>query len=182
VPHPWRTGPLPDGRGRPHEGNMSSQSYLLEVRYKSGVTDPAGASLAGDIAHLGLGKPTGVSSAQLYRIRGDLSAKERNRISKDLLADPVTQEARESPEAAKRTAREPGRPDGVVIDVWFKTGVTDVVGDSVLKGIQDLNVRGVSEVRTGMRYLLKGIRRREVADKIALALLVNPLIHDRVVR
>jgi len=41
-----------------------------------------------------------------------------------------------------------------------------------------LNIRGVQDVRTGMRYRLQGITRREAAEKIALALLMNPLVQD----
>jgi phosphoribosylformylglycinamidine (FGAM) synthase PurS component len=69
----------------------------------------------------------------------------------------------------------------MVIDVWYKPGVTDAVGESVMKGIRDLNIPGVKEVRTGMRYHLKGVTRQEIAEKIALALLVNPLVNDSVV-
>ena len=58
--------------------------------------------------------------------------------------------------------------------------MTDVVGESVLKGIRDLNIQGVKEVRTGMRYHFAGRHKREVAEKIALALLVNPLVHESI--
>jgi phosphoribosylformylglycinamidine (FGAM) synthase PurS component len=51
----------------------------------------------------------------------------------------------------------------------------------VLKGIRDLDISGVNEVRTGMRYHLQGVTRQEVAQKIALALLVNPLVHESII-
>jgi len=114
-----------------------------------------------------------VSSAQLYRVSGQLSADEWSRIAKDLLADPILNEVREGGTVMKDKA--------MVIDVWYKPGVTDVVGDSVRKGIRDLNIHGVQDVRTGMRYHLEGVTRHDVAEKIALTLLVNPLVHDSII-
>ena len=147
-----------------------AHDYLFEIACKAGVTDPVGRGLKEDIDHLGLGRVKSVSSAQLYKVSGQLSADERSRIVKDLLADPILNEAREGTEVKKDKA--------MVIDVWYKQGVTDVVGDSVRKGIRDLNITGAQDVRTGMRYHLEGVTRREVAEKIALALLVNPLVHE----
>src|SRR5258706_4100416 len=147
-----------------------ARDYLFEVGYKPGVTDPVGQGLKHDIAHLGLARVKNVLSAQLYRISGQLSAEERARISRDLLCDPILHESREG------VAPKPDK--SMVIDVWYKQGVTDVVGDSVQKGVKDLGINGVQDVRTGMRYHLEGVTRREVAEKIALALLANALVHD----
>ena len=69
----------------------------------------------------------------------------------------------------------------MVLDVWYKPGVTDAVGESVMKGIRDLNIPGVKEVRTGMRYHLHGVTRPDVAEKIASALLVNPLVTESII-
>ena len=147
-----------------------AHTHLFEIGYKPGIIDPVGLGLAQDIAHLGLAKTGQVASAQLYKVKGKLSNEERARIASDLLCDPVLNESRE--ETAHKKSK------GMVIDVWYKAGVTDVVGESVKKGIADLNVPGVQEVRTGMRYHLPGITKRDTAEKIALALLVNPLIHE----
>jgi len=176
-------------------------AYLFEIGCKPGITDPVGRGLKQDIDHLGLGRVKNVSSAQLYRVSGQLSADEKNRIVKDLLCDPILNESRD-PSPGLRHPLPKGRgpttlafslqgeggrrPDegsrrAMVIDVWYKTGVTDVVGDSVRKGIRDLNIHGVQDVRTGMRYHLEGVTRRDVAEKIALALLVNPLVHDSII-
>ncbi len=170
-----------------------AHTHLFEIGYKAGVTDPVGRGLKHDIAHLGLGKVSHVASAQLYRISGTLSTDERSRIANDLLCDPILNEYRDPSPSPLPEGRGPGhafslkgeggrRSDegkrSMVIDVWYKAGVTDVVGDSVRKGIADLNIPGVQDVRTGMRYHLQGVTRREAAEKIALALLVNPLVHD----
>ena len=147
-----------------------AHTYLFEIGYKAGVTDPVGQSLKHDIAHLGLAKVKQVTCAQLYKVSGQLSAEERSRIAKDLLCDPILNESRERGDARKKKS--------ILLDIWYRAGVTDVVGESVLKGIEDLDISGVQEVRTGMRYHLEGVTKREAAEKIAMALLVNPLVHD----
>jgi phosphoribosylformylglycinamidine (FGAM) synthase PurS component len=153
-----------------------AQSYLIEVAHKPGVTDPVGKGLTHDIMELGLGRVKNVASAQLYRLDGQLSESDRKRIAEDLLCDPILQEYRED-----TPVKSEGKSGSLVIDIWYKTGVTDVVGDSVLKGIEDLNIHGVKAVRTGMRYHLAGVTRKEEAEKISLALLANPLVHESVV-
>jgi phosphoribosylformylglycinamidine (FGAM) synthase PurS component len=147
-----------------------AHTHLFEIGYKTGVTDPVGRGLKHDITHLGLAKVKSVASAQLYKVFGKLSESERKKIVNDLLCDPILNECR--PEG------EPDKTKSMVLDVWYKAGVTDAVGDSVRKGIKDLDIQDVQDVRTGMRYHLHGVTRRDLAEKIALALLVNPLVHE----
>lgn len=155
-------------------------TYIIEVGYKKGLADPLGRGLVQDIRHWGARGVQKVAASQLYRLVGDLSPADRARIARDLLCDPIIQECRDG--AAKMPAasgsRSASRGKTAVIDVWFKPGVTDVVGESVLKGIRDLGVPGISEARTGTRYRLWGAPQAEPARKIAWALLANPLVHD----
>ncbi len=144
-------------------------THLFEIGYKPGIVDPVGQGLKADIEHLRLGKVKKVASAQLYKVSGTLSAANKARIANDLLADPILNESR---------GKAAGTTKSMVVDVWYKAGVTDVVGDSVKKGILDLDIQGVEDVRTGMRYHLEGITKKDVAEKIALALLANPLVHE----
>ena len=144
-----------------------AHSTLIAVAHKHGVLDPVGHGLKKDIAELKLARVKNVQSAQLYRLEGALSSSDRERITRDLLCDPIIQECQTK------------LPDkSMVVDVWYKPGVTDVIGDSVLKGIRDLDIQTVQGVRTGMRYAFEGVTRKEVAEKIALALLINPLVHE----
>jgi phosphoribosylformylglycinamidine (FGAM) synthase PurS component len=157
--------------------NKLGSDPVIEVRYKDAALDPVGRSLQEDVRHLGLRVAPRIQSSLLYRLIGRTSPKDRERIARDLLCDPVVQEygdASGGVAAAKRN----GSPSGIAIDVWYKPGVTDVAGESVLKGICDLNLSGVTEVRTGHRFRLLGVKQRAVAEKIAAALLVNPLVQD----
>jgi len=156
-------------------------AYLIEVMHKPGVTDPVGKGLAHDINHLELARVKSVASAQLYQIHGGLGTEDRTRIARDLLSDPILHHYVISvwDSASRPALSKEGR--AMVIDVWYKPGVTDAVGESVMKGIRDLNIPGVKEVRTGMRYHLHGVTRAEAAEKIASALLVNPLVNESII-
>ena len=153
-------------------------AYLIEVKHKPGITDPVGKGLASDINELDLAHVKSVASAQLYQIHGGLGTEDRTRIARDLLSDPILHDYRISAwdSASRQSSTKESRT--MVIDVWYKPGVTDVVGESVMKGIRDLNIPGVKEVRTGMRYHLNGVKSAEVAEKIASSLLVNPLVTE----
>jgi phosphoribosylformylglycinamidine (FGAM) synthase PurS component len=155
-----------------------AHTHLFEIGYKAGVTDPVGRGLKHDITHLGLAKVSQVASAQLYKVLGKLSTEDRSRITQDLLCDPILNESRPSPYPLPGERAKGEGKKSMVIDVWYKAGVTDAVGDSVRKGIADLGIHDVQDVRTGMRYHLQGVTQRAVAEKIALALLVNPLVHE----
>jgi phosphoribosylformylglycinamidine (FGAM) synthase PurS component len=151
-------------------------TYIIEVVHKPGVVDPLGNGLSKNVHHVIKGVKK-IETAPLYRLMGNLSQAELSRIGSDLLADPVIQTCRD---AAVPCAHEPGKSNkpAVSVDVWYKHGVTDAVGESVLKGIRDLNINSVREVRTGMRYRFYGIKDSSEAGKITLAFLANPLIHE----
>jgi phosphoribosylformylglycinamidine (FGAM) synthase PurS component len=152
-------------------------THLIEVAYKPGVTDPLGNGLKREIDHLGLAKVGDVRTGQLYRIVGDLAREERDRIARDLLCDPVVQDFHDGSLSLIGGGKKKSA-SRMVVDVWYKSGVTDVIGESVLKGIKDLNVAAVSTVRTGARYRFDGLKKKEAAEKLTLALLANPLVHD----
>jgi len=152
----------------------SADSYVIEVIPKRGVKDTLALDVAGSLKHLHIHSSPRVTTAKLYRLNGDLSPDDRQRIGRELLSDPVVEEAHEdSPAAPKKAAK------SVIVDVWFKPGVTDVVGESVLKGLRDMQMNQVNDVRTGTRYRFWGLKHLKTADKLALALLMNPLIHER---
>jgi phosphoribosylformylglycinamidine (FGAM) synthase PurS component len=154
-------------------------TYLIEVSYKKGVADPVAGGLQSAIRELSSISVKQVSASQLYRLIGDLTPVARTRIAQDLLCDPVVQEYRDGIWSSLTTAeRLPPREQPIVIDVWYKSGVTDVVGESVLKGIRDLSLDGVTDVRTGSRYRFWGLKSIDAARTIAGNFLGNPLIQD----
>jgi phosphoribosylformylglycinamidine (FGAM) synthase PurS component len=136
-----------------------------------------------DLHHIGARSVDHVSTSQLYRLVGELASGERLRVGRELLCDPVVQEFHDGgfKTFASRESSRMGGSKSAVVDVWYKAGVTDVVGESVLKGLRDLHVSGITEVRTGTRYRFWGLKDSAAVERLALALLVNPLIQDHVI-
>jgi phosphoribosylformylglycinamidine (FGAM) synthase PurS component len=132
--------------------------------------------------HLGARTRCTIATSKLYRMIGQLSPEERARVGKELLSDTVIEEAHDGGWKPKDPgSRKAPHANSVVVDVWFKQGVTDAVGESVLKGLRDMQLSEITDVRTGMRYRFIGLKDTKVAEKLALQLLVNPLIHDRII-
>jgi phosphoribosylformylglycinamidine (FGAM) synthase PurS component len=158
-------------------------TYLIEVSHKPGIKDPLAGEITEEAKHLGSLVAFKVATSKLYRLIGQLSPVERSRVKTELLADPVVEDAHEGGWAPQTAAagRKLSGAKSVVVDVWYKQGVTDTVGESVLKGLRDMSLEEIQDVRTGMRYRFIGLKDPKTADKLAQALLFNPLIHERII-
>ena len=140
----------------------------IEVYYKPEVPDTVGDGILEDIADLGISGVNAVRTATVYWIEGTLNTQTIDRIGSELLADPITQ-------TYTCVNQDNGSKDWT-LEVQFKPGVTDAVGDSTVKGIQDLGITGVMTVRTGHKYWLTGDLNAEVVETIAQRLLMNDVI------
>jgi len=128
--------------------------WRVEVRNKEGIFDSAGEGVKKDIEDLGIKGVESVEIAQVYIVEGDIRRPEIRRISKELLADPVTQShAFRSNPIVDRKTRTRGR---AVIEVTYNAGVMDPVEESVKKGILDLGIKGIESVKTAKRYIIEG--------------------------
>ncbi len=150
--------------------------WVIEVASKT-PKKSGHSALTQDARHLGAKSIQAVETSQLYRFTGRATDTESQRIANDLLCDPIIEQWRlDTPTraaGAKTTA--------LTIDVWYKPGVTDVVGESVAKGIRDLGISSISAVRTGARYRLRGATPKETAERLARALFANILVQDYVI-
>ena len=144
------------------------KNWKVEVYYKPEVPDTVGQGILEDIADLGISGVDSVRTAMVYWIEGSLDAQTIDRIGAELLADPITQ-------TYTFTAQNDAAKDWT-LEVQFKPGVTDAVGDSTVKGITDLGFIGVTTVRTGHKYWLTGTLNAEVLETIAQRLLMNDVI------
>ena len=63
-----------------------------------------------------------------------------------------------------------------IVEVRFKPGVTDAVGESVIKGINDLGISGISAAQTGQEYRICGRLHRRTIEIISRSLLANEVI------
>ena len=144
------------------------ENWKIEVSYKPEVPDTVGQSILEDIADLGINDVDSVRTATVYWIEGSLDTQSIDRIGAELLADPITQ--------TYTFATQDNTVKGWTLEVQFKPGVTDAVGDSTVKGINDLGIIGVTTVRTGHKYWLTGALNAEVIETIAQRLLMNDVI------
>ncbi|MDE0425239.1 phosphoribosylformylglycinamidine synthase subunit PurS [Candidatus Poribacteria bacterium] len=143
-------------------------NWKVEVSYKPEVPDTIGQGILEDITDLGISGVDSVRTATVYWIEGTLDAQAIDQIGAELLADPITQVYTFRPESdsVKRWT----------LEVQFKPGVTDAVGDSAVKGIKDLGITGVTSVRTGHKYWFTGNLSTERLETIAQRLLMNDVI------
>ncbi|GHO69148.1 phosphoribosylformylglycinamidine synthase subunit PurL [Ktedonobacter sp. SOSP1-52] len=151
-------------------------SFHIEVRATAERHDVHARQLARDIAQLSIDSlpslatiadaPLYLHTAQLYHLTGSLSPQDVERLSQELLTDPVIQEAHLSTYAD--TAH--------TVDVFFHPGVTDTLAESVLEGARMLGLTGIARVETGRRYLLDERLSEAEVRTLADALLYNPVI------
>ncbi len=144
--------------------------YRIEVRPLPGEMPRA--YLLSDIAALGVTGVSHVERAELYFLRGDLSDVEVTRLCDELLADPITQEARWA------LAAEPvAAPSGAVrVEVELRQGVTDSVAGNLLARAALLGIPGLHAAATAQSYLLFGDLSPEEVHIIARRLLCNDVI------
>jgi phosphoribosylformylglycinamidine (FGAM) synthase PurS component len=153
-------------------------TWLVEVGYKDGVTDPVGYLIKKEIEDLGIKGVEKVISFNTYGITGEVSEEELKRIGQELLSDNQTQNFGLYGKVVEDIINRSKIKKGWLIEATFKVGVTDAVGMSTLNAIEILGVDGIRNVRTGEKYLIIGDIPEETIDKICRAVLVNPLIQD----
>lgn len=145
---------------------------LIEVGYKEGVFDATGEGIKKDILDLDIKGVKEVSARQLYLIEGKLPEEKIRIVAGRILSDPVHQyyKINHPPPAGWRI--------GFAVEVWFKKGVTDNVGASVKKAIEDLKIKGVSEVRAGRKFIIEGNLDEEAIVNITTRLLANEVVEE----
>jgi len=156
-------------------------TWKIEVRCKPTMHDATGLGISEDIMDLGISGVNSVRTAEVYWINGRLEIQEIEHICSKLLADTVTQDyVYASSENSVRPF--PSQTGAWIIEVRFKPGVTDAVGDSVIKGVHDLGIWGVQAAHTGKKYWLQGDLTLSALESIAQRLLANEVIQTFEIR
>lgn len=146
--------------------------WAVEVGTKREYVDAEGVRLAHDIADLGVVGEVRVRVSSVYWLSESLSRADVDLLAERLLTDPVLQECRVNGYLVRPSS---ASPDWVV-EVRLKPGVTDAVGESVVKGARDLGIKAVERAATGRRVYLSGNLDESVARRIAERLLMNAVI------
>jgi len=147
--------------------------WKIEVGYKPTATDAMGEGIKKDIEDLGISGVDSVKIMQLYMIDGDLSEPDVESICENLLTDRITQVY-----AHKGSLVSQDDAGAWVVEVTYKHGVTDAVGDSTVKGIKDLGISGVNSAKTGQKYIVKGSLSEGDIKAICRRLLANDVIQN----
>lgn len=145
--------------------------WRVEVGFQPEVTDARGNSVKKEIIEDLRILVEKVRTIDVYTIEASLSKEQIEQVSRDLLADPITQAYSFDGTLANGFSR--------LIEVGYKPGVTDNVGRTTKEGIEDLLGIKLAEeesVHTSRLYLLSGDVSLEDARRICLGLLANPLI------
>ncbi len=142
--------------------------WKIEITDKPEITDSVGKEILEDIADLGIDGVESIRTASIYWIEGTLNSEHIHRIGSELLADPITQ--------VFNLTEEKEETNDWTIEVQYKPGVTDAVGDSTVKGIKDIGISSVNNVRTGKKFWLNGNLNDQIIENIAQRLLMNDVI------
>ena len=145
--------------------------WKIEVSYKPETPDAIGQGILQDIADLGLAGVESVHTVQIYWIEGDINSDAIERVCAELLADPVTQNY-----VYNHSDNHNPRHSVWTIEVRLKPGVTDAVGDSVLKGVRDMGILDIQAAQTGQKYRIHGSLNQAKLEMIAQQLLANEVI------
>jgi phosphoribosylformylglycinamidine synthase subunit PurSL len=146
----------------------------------SETLDPTGEGVRKQIAELG--KSVGpIRTYRIFYLDGDFDMAGAERVARELLADPVVEQAQIVQDAPtltlpRRTGRgEQNEPGHSRIEVHLKPGVMDPVAASTEMAIRDLGLE-IRQVRTGRAYVIDGVVPREDLQLIANRILANSVI------
>ena len=145
----------------------------IEIGYKANASDSMGEGIKKDIEDLGISGVDYVKTMQLYMIEGELSEADIENICQNLLTDAVTQYYE-----YKKSDHHKSDIGAWMVEVSYKHGVTDAVGDSTLKGIRDLGINKDVAVKTGKRVIIKGDLSESKIELICRRLLANEVIQN----
>lgn len=147
--------------------------WKIEVGYKPTATDAMGEGIKKDIEDLGISGVDDVKTMQLYIVEGDLSESDIKSVCENLLTDRITQVY--DYDGSLIDHEDSG---AWVVEVTYKHGVTDTVGESTIKGIKDLGITGVDTARTGKKCIIKGSLDENNIETICKRLLANDVIQN----
>lgn len=146
--------------------------YQVEVIKRGTDFDAEGKNILVDIQDLGVRSVESVRVVTLYLLESDEPPESVEKITKELLADPVVEKAYINDHPA-----EEDEPSTEIVLVARKPGVMDPVEGTVMRGAESLGV-SLRAVRTAKKFLLKGSLSRPELELIASKVLANDVIED----
>ncbi len=146
--------------------------WRVEVATAVDFNDPAGAAALEDLRDTGV---TGLENCRLvrvYTVEADLGRADIVRISRELLADPVTEVFAVNEPVDTGLGKKP-----LLVEVAKKPGVMDPVEASTLKGIADMGL-SAEAVSTSRKYVFGGSCDERLFREQAARVLANEVIEE----
>ena len=161
---------------------MSSlRTWEVEVHWREACgADPRAVELQGQVADLLGVRDEGLKVSSLFYLRGeDLDRDKVALAAEHLLSDPVTQDCELRDLGDGQDIPEPtaGSEEGQAATVRKKTGVMEPVEESLLKGLDDLGLAGLT-VRLALRVRFSTPLTDQQRGLVAEKVLSNPAIED----
>jgi phosphoribosylformylglycinamidine synthase len=147
-------------------------SFRIETVNQPDYPDVHGQEIKHEIEMLGIRSIDAIQSIRVTLLEGDLREDDLNRIGKELLADPVSEDY-----LTGLSAPPPGLAQATLFEVHLKPGVMDPVANSTKLAICDLGIK-VSSVRTVRKYIILGSLNEKQKKLIAEKVLGNDCIED----
>jgi phosphoribosylformylglycinamidine synthase len=150
--------------------------YTVTISRKHPEHDAQARGVLSDFHQLGLTGVERIEIDRVYRLDGQLTRADAERLATELLTDLVVH---------TWMLTEGSRTDGRagadhVLEVAFNPGVMDPVEASVLKAARDLGIESLKAIATGTRYRIYGKATAEEVANAADALLVNKTVQHLV--
>jgi phosphoribosylformylglycinamidine synthase II/phosphoribosylformylglycinamidine synthase I len=152
--------------------------HRVEVFPTPNEPDPQGHGRLQAAHQLGYDQLQSCRAGRLYFLQGDLTPVQLEQIGQELLADPVTEQyAVDSNQYAVDSDQW-----SVVVGRWslveatLLPGVTDPAAENLVRAAHLLGIDGLEQAATGQIYWLEGALTAVEAEKLATAVLVNPVV------
>ncbi|MFG0296447.1 MAG: phosphoribosylformylglycinamidine synthase subunit PurS, partial [Maioricimonas sp. JB045] len=149
--------------------------WEVEIHPAAGERDQEGQRIVAEAQLLGTQTITSVSSARSYLVEGDLDESTAAGPVARLLGDTVVEDCRVNVLPATANGR-----DGLLLNVLYKPGVTDNVGETARSALADAGLQ-VERVATCRKYWINADASATDVDRLCAKVLANDAI-EQVIR
>ena len=150
---------------------IAASTHRIEVSLKSEYGDAESSSLAVVLKSSGAPTVSKVRKSRLYEIRGSFTAAHINRLSRDLLCDPITEDF--------RVLSQPPSTQGPFwrVEVRLKPTVLDPEADTIKSAMIEMGFPAPDFVRISSVYKIESKCGKPRIEAAAAKCLLNPIIH-----
>lgn len=124
-----------------------------------------------DIQDLGIDTVEAVKTRQIFYLNGELGREAILRICQLLLVDPIVQDY-----AINEALNDSIETNAWTVEISYNPGVMDPVEESTKKGIHDLGITSIKDVKTAMKYHITGELTENQRELVVDKILANKLI------